>query len=448
MAWFDVPDFEQLDPLHFDRALLHVTQSWVRGRRRLRSGAEFDVAPFDLAPWVASRTAFDAVSALPAQDPLREPLLRWVFRLLEERVNWTARIEWERTRREAAYGVDSGEGRIALTLAAMVRRLLNDPGRETHWIRTMVAHAGEAGGRRTLLWQRRAEVARRLKLDPVDPFGMAHGAEMAARDWLRRTDELFDELGVGGPSDWLSFATARAAADGWPARITPATLQGLLGERGLCARVEIDPGPLPAALAPASFVRSFARIGAALRDARAPKDQPFCIAHDASGFTRLCFGALFAHVPLLVSFQQRKLDVPRTALRDRFRNLGGMVLIASRKLAHDVLLRHAEIDGGEAPADLLGQIDERELKAGGLAKTRGALFLPRSDAAERLLAWLAASTMAEQLKDDHDEDWYRNPRAVDEVHERAALPAQASGVEADAEHGADAAERYVRAFFA
>lgn len=447
MAWFDVPNFEQLDPLHLDRAVSHVTRSWVRARRKLRSGS-FDVDPFDAAPWAASKTAFEAVTALPEHDALKEPLLGWVFRLLEERVNWPARVAWERARREATYTVDeAGQGRAALTLAVMARRALTDPGREAHWVRSLATHAEQAGRRAALLWQRRAEVARRLKRDPFDPFGVALDVETLAHEWLRQTDDLVAELMIRGPSDWFSLATARSATEGWPSRITAATLQGLLGERGLCARMEIDPGPLPDALGPASFVRAFARVGAALADARAPKDQPFCIAHDASGFARLSFGALFAHVPLLASFQRQRLDVARAALRDRLRGLGGMVLLGSRKLAHDVLLRRAELGGGDAPTEVLHQIDESELKAGDLAKARGALFLPRSDAPERLLAWFAASVMAEHFREAHDEDWYRNPRAVDEVHERAALPAQPPPAEPDVQRGARVAARHLRALF-
>jgi hypothetical protein len=51
------------------------------------------------------------------------------------------------------------------------------------------------------------------------------------------------------------------------------------------------------------------------------------------------------------------------------------------------------------------------------------VFTPRPSDPGRFAGLLLASELATRLTESHDEDWYRNPRAVEEIRETARLPA-------------------------
>ena len=52
----------------------------------------------------------------------------------------------------------------------------------------------------------------------------------------------------------------------------------------------------------------------------------------------------------------------------------------------------------------------------------GALFTLGIEDEQALLGRLTAWTRAEQLIEAHDEDWFRNPRAIDQLRAEAQLP--------------------------
>ena len=58
------------------------------------------------------------------------------------------------------------------------------------------------------------------------------------------------------------------------------------------------------------------------------------------------------------------------------------------------------------------------------ARLAGFLLAPRSDEIARFSAWSTASTVSRDLVERHDEDWFRNPRAREELREGTQLTMQ------------------------
>jgi hypothetical protein len=54
----------------------------------------------------------------------------------------------------------------------------------------------------------------------------------------------------------------------------------------------------------------------------------------------------------------------------------------------------------------------------------GIVFTPRAGDAQRLAGLLLAFELGARLVETHDEDWFRNPRAIEELRERARGPAE------------------------
>jgi hypothetical protein len=70
--------------------------------------------------------------------------------------------------------------------------------------------------------------------------------------------------------------------------------------------------------------------------------------------------------------------------------------------------------------------------------TAGALWRPRTDSLQRFAGLLLAAAEARRLRDVHDEDWYRNPRATEELRDEARRPPPTTTTDDALSHGADA----------
>ena len=66
----------------------------------------------------------------------------------------------------------------------------------------------------------------------------------------------------------------------------------------------------------------------------------------------------------------------------------------------------------------------------------GVVFTPRSGDAQRFAALLIAASLDQRLTEAHDEDWFRNPRAVEELRETARAPAPVVADKEELERGA------------
>jgi hypothetical protein len=432
--------FEDWDLLELDRELRRAAKAWVGWRRRLRAGSGLDEDPFAAFPFV-SRLGFEHLSGRSASDPLRDPARRWLYRLVDEKACGGQRVASERQRRHARFRLDEPE-RVELSHAELVKRALSDRVRTADWWAAALDRSHEVGERERELWERRADVASRLRLSSADELSLPHPEIYAvAEGWLETTADAAAEFSRDSFGQSVSLGLGLDAGDGWPARLTPRSLGGLFGETALLSSYRLDLGPLPAALAPASVLRALARLGVALTDAAAPTRQPFVIAHDPFGLRRSTMGALFAMVPRARPFLKRVLGIGSTRLREHERALARVTLLASRAAALRVVLRRPAL---QSARDFREQLEARTARSFGAplpGHAAGAILRLRADDPQRFAGWLAAATFDARFVEEHDEDWYRNPRATDEVRAVLALPPETTTVREALDEGASTLRR-------
>lgn len=368
---------------------------------------------------VTTRAAFHAVSELPEAVPIREPLRRWIYRLSEHRIDRAALVHCVRLRRVEEHVVSEPE-RGKLPLSQILGRALAEPKRQEAWLGSFVRSTPMLGEAEALLWERRGEVAARMGLpgpDDVEAPGI-RGIAVAER-FLARTEDCFAE--IAGPSEgrWLDAALGRSAAEAFPRHLLPRTLLDLFRGTDLFRSVELDPGRLPAAYAPASFLRALLRVGAAWVDATAPRDQPFVVAHDPYGLRRRTYGALFAALPLAAPFSRRALGVDPSRMQAHLRALAGVWLVAARLAALRVLLRPHALEGRRSLRSFYEEGTHRALLSAVPAHAAGALVRLHVDDIQRFLGLLLGPSLALALEREYDDDWYRNPRAIEQLRDEA-----------------------------
>lgn len=414
-------DLEALDVLKLDREIAEAASALRRDARSMRSGQLEASAPFLSRRLLTTRTAFQAVSALPANDPLRQPLRRWIYALAEYRIDREAMIRvWHE--RYVEERVVSEPVRAKLSLARMMSGVLSEPRRSRAWADSFVRASAPLSVAVSVLWERRREVASRMGLSGPDEMeAPGTDAARAARAFLDATSDVMAELVAEGGTTWLELGLGAGAAESFSAHLLPRTILDFFRETDLFRSIELDPGPLPAALAPASFVRALLRVGAAWVDAMAPRDQPFVVAHEPYGLRRRTMGALFGLLPAVPSFARRGLGVDASRVAAHVRALSGVWLVGARLAALRVLLRAPALEGRRALRASYEEEVQRTLLVHVPGDAAGALVRLHTDDIQRFAGLLLGVSLLERLKVEHDEDWYRNPRAVEQLRDDARL---------------------------
>lgn len=426
-------------PLEMDRELSRAFAAWQGFRRRLVADPRLDDAPLELHRAVSSRSAFLQLAELPEADPLREPLRRWVYRLLEQRVNHAAIVEEERARRVERHAVASpvpGE----LSLSELLERALSDPARRVPWLQSFLDRSASCSGRVVALWQRRGEVARRLGLaSPAAIEGSVDDAPELARAIAERLRERVLDLGLRTPSAWVERALGEDVRAAWPHRISGPRLFDYFRDGDLLRGLDLPSRRLPRALGAASFLRGFGALGSAWHEAQVPRDQPFCIARDPYRLEEHAASSLLAALPSNPAFLQRRLEVGRDALADVRRRLAQIHALELSIAALRVQLRAA---ASTSEARFREQYQERcEVDLGLVLppQAAGVLFRLGVEDEQRLLGRLLAARREQRLIEEHDEDWFRNPRAIEQLRAEARLPPRTRLERAEAEAAVRAA---------
>jgi hypothetical protein len=270
--------------------------------------------------------------------------------------------------------------------------------------------------------------------DEIDSAGT--DVASAAERWVARTADAFAEVS-SSEATFFDAALASGARDGWPRHIAPRTIADFFRETDLLRDLDLETGALPKPYGASSYLRALARVGEAWTDATAPADQPFVVAHDPYGQRRRTMGALFATIPLERTFLRRTLGVDPSRIEEHRRILFGAVLIESRAAALRVLLRRAALAGRRAfretfearVADVLGMSLPPH--------AAGALWAPSADEDQRFTGQLLAATEVRRLREAHDEDWYRNPRACEELRDEASRSPETTTTKEALEQGAN-----------
>jgi hypothetical protein len=410
------------DPLGLDREIQRVARSLQNFRAELRRGRGEDHA-FE---FVARSISHELVLELGdnAADPLGPALLRWAAHLLEEKALAELAVAHAVAFRVARHSVDAPE-RGEFTLAALLEHALaNTMGQRVSWLRLLFERAERATELAFRRAERRAEVRASLS-ERVPAISFEGGTPVleAARRWLAESRDAFSALGSETFADVLEVGLGRDSRATWPARVTARSLAELFRDAPWLEDVKELPDVTAPTLGASSFLRALFHFGAALRAGLAGGSRPFVLAHDAYGLDRATFGALFALLPANDAFARRELGVSAAAAADHRRSLARVLLVASREAALRVLLREPAFLGKRA---LEQAYTEESLRALGVElppRALGVVFTPRPSDPGRFAGLLLASELATRLTESHDEDWYRNPRAVEEIRETARLPA-------------------------
>lgn len=410
-----------IEPFRIDRELSKAAKRWIGFRRQLRAGRGFDLDPFEPSRPALGKSTFEALLDL-GEDPVAPSIARWVYRLAEQRINQKWLVAIARLRSEVPEQPPSETSH-----AELVRRALADPARRREWLAAAVRRAEPIHALVSGLWERRSEIARSMM-----PADEAHGTgyraapcenlSELANAWLDVSDAMIEAPSSNCPPDWWMTRALGEVDPGWPARLNPRSLLELFRDTPLFEDLRLDPGPLPRALAPASFMRGLARLGAAFLVACAPTDQPFSIAHDPYGLERLRHGALLGTLPLSRAFVMRRLGASREHAQRATRSAATTLLFESRLAALRVLLGEAALGGPEALRDAYAEGLHRCLRIELPGAAAGVLVKLRLDDPQRFSALLLALDGANRLRDEHDEDWFRNPRAIDQLRSEAARP--------------------------
>lgn len=414
----------ELSPFELDRELGRVAPRARAAYRALRAGGDVTLTVPEVLTHGETLERLQGMRS----DPLAPALLRWLYWL--RRMQQGLAREGERVRRYRAerHALDqplSGQ----FTWRELLGHALRDAARRPALLDVLLERGAalrDAGNRQLELCAELGSFAGRSRAELELPCPQIASV---ATELLHTSRDAYGSLGVTTLAQTLELGLAHAADDGWPRQLSLRTLNDLLGHRDWLQGLRLDPGELPRPLSASSFVRGLLRLGAAWSEALAPSTQPFCVAFDPFGLARAQHGALLAGLTREPVFLQKQLGLGKERALRHARALSGSALAFARGLALRVLQDEPALAGPRALEEALA---EHAPLALGFELPRGAaglFFRPRWGDAQRLAGLVLAATRAEQLRTEHDEDWFRNPRAIEQLRAEARLPPATSASE-------------------
>ncbi|HEY4105531.1 MAG TPA: hypothetical protein VGM44_16650 [Polyangiaceae bacterium] len=415
------------EPISFDRALRDAANALER--RSTKGEPASDALPAALL----DDETLAWLRELGTKDPLAPALERWLLRLREQAELAPRRAELGRAHRAALHHI-SAPADAHLPLATMLELALTRAGERAAYLKSYFASAGDLGELVARLWEERQLFAERVKA-PLDSFEVVSPALVpAAREFLNATRPAFETLEVHDAATFLGAALAESANEGWPAHLSARTVSELL-PRQWSDGLRVRPFRLPRAIGGASFLLALSELGRALADATSEPRSPFVLARDVFDLRRNEFAALLAAATVSPAFATRQLGLGAARARDQVRVLAHALLVDARVAAFRVLLRELLLQG---PSRVRREI--AELSHGSLGfelphTAVGAFVRVRPRDSQRFAASLQAQAQTQILIDSHDEDWFRNPRAIRELSAEFAEPRQSDVSAASLELG-------------
>jgi hypothetical protein len=424
------------DLISIDRDVGRAHAAWVKWRRELAADPEKHEgeAPLDRFRHVAGQSTYERLGrgvAGAGDAPLREGLQRWVYTLMQARIAQPLDVEMAKAQAEKTAHVMVPRPHLTSWREAW-EELRSAPTATERgaWL----AAAAERGADIASLAKRRAEqrdeVARRMTLAEGNPlFALPIEALVtAAEALLDRTDDLArDALAKArrrgemtedppAPADAIAIAIARDAPEGWPARLTWQWLDETFGAFARGLRMPAIALPVP--IGGSSFARACAAFGAAMRVAGASPSLPFALAREPEFVAMHRFGFVFGALPANASFQKRVLGNVARVADAQARVLGRTALLDARREAVRFLLAQ------DRTADRFEYLTHRLFGAPLPPSLAGAWPEAHDDTRARLAGLLTARTLATELVDRFDIDWFANPRAVQHLRAIASGPAR------------------------
>jgi hypothetical protein len=408
-----------LDLLQLDKDIARAAaaeRTWFRTVRvdavRAAEGAWFEPVRY-----TTTRSTFQQIAELPKEDPFREPMLAWVYRLSLTRIARDQILEAASVRQKATFTIDKPE-RGTFSARSLASRVLGEPDAEK--ARAWVLALGGAGPTVLLAerTQRQAELeitgrlgAAELCLDsPYDRETLLQ----EAKQFIARSDDVASAL-FGQEKDLVAVVQrilARDVPGVWP-RSDARWLFEQFRSGDLLDGLSLDLGPLSTTLGASSVARTLARFGAAYARAATSASATFVHAHDPTDAHPLRRGALFASLLADPIYLRRQLGFSRDASEKAARALAVTFLAEARLSATRSL-----VDFALASGNAIHEVVEHALFARVPAPLSGVLPRPCRLAPLRLAAMFLATDDREALRAEFDEDWFRNPRALFFLRER------------------------------
>lgn len=458
--------------LELDRAVARAAASLARWEHNTRIAAP-GTLPLEAFRSTCGRTAYDRVYALSASEPLREALLRWTLLLTSERVNGAARSRCLELRHQP---LQLNEFKFQLSRRDLLRGAISRGAQGGAWLQSFLNQAPPVFEAEALLAQRRHETARLLRLrqaeelsSPLRP-GLQAGPETHSRatvpppcgradsqrtsgsrpaegraqtqteprEWVAELQSIAAKaaralaphtrrLSGGKRADWLSAALGTAGTSyplTLPKRMGPRVLLGYFRETQLFRGLELPDVQLAANWGPASLLRNLEKTGQCWHDALRPGDQPFCVAEDPYGLERHRNGALFASLTVCGPFLQRELGVTRLRVAEAQRLVASVWVFELVARCLKVMLSEVAQNDRAAYAAAFEELSAEYLGVPLPPEGAGALLPLKPDDGQALLGVALAFDHRRDLTEAHDEDWYRNPRATEQLRaERRRPPA-------------------------
>lgn len=408
-----------LDPIALDRELANAHDDAQQWQERLRDEPEFFDDPFQFYRRHLGKSHFDELWELPSDDPLREPLLRWTYHLSEQRINhwWYTQASQLRYRTKNPLETPI---KSKLTLQTVLEHVIPEGDARVHYYRALEQHSRPTSDALATLWVRKQEIRESYGLDRLGSLVDADAyVNELAHELL--TLPVLSELKQSSMLPWLSQGTGLGVADAMPSRLTEANLADWFRDGRLLEDLPLGSWALPKLLVPATFFRGLEDLGRRFRIAAGPRNQPFVIARDPFQLEAHAMGYCFASLLLNPSFVERRLGLGRKNQIDYLRSVSKSLLLELAQRALKVTLRAPAL---RSSAELRTTFQERVAEHFGPEPHPNlalVLFRLREDDAQRLLGAVLGLRLALDLREQHDEDWFRNPRAIDQLRSQARL---------------------------
>ncbi len=373
-----------------------------------------------------SKTRYDQLKELHDGDPLKRPLLRWVHRLTEMRVNQLWLEEDERLMGQQLHSVKEPEETSVSLRSMMLNSLHADPRLAGAWQRSLRRAGRGLFEHRVGYFTRCREFHERLGAEDVLGFWcpVAESSTLVASfDAHRaRLGDLLGEVGATHLDALLHLVQGHRHEEGWPARLSPDTLSSLFAAPEFFRSSSLVMQPLPARRVPSSFWRASYQLGRALYGAWAPTDRPFAFVRDPDDGEGHHFGNMCMLWFLSPAFDKKVLGLGSGQASARRRSaaailLGQVVLGLLRADVHERALGQRLSD--EEMEELSRGLFERPLERNSALVN----FSVRRDEVVRFAALFAAAATFEQYVAEFDEDFMRNPRAREKLRAEAAVVA-------------------------
>jgi plasmid stabilization system protein ParE len=347
--------------------------------------------------------------------PLRDALVRWVEFLTVARVSQLAEQRRDAKLAEARAIVRlerDAEVDLRGIVAGLVRA--RSPGEARAWLAALPEAAAPMREPEHTARETREEAFRRLGIaNPSERFlGVAESAlVVSARDFIASTNDLAREVSsrkAPWPLD-LEVRLARAAKEGWPARLSWRTAAELVPGLQLRANVTGEP---PDALGAASFARALGSIGEVFHRSTRHASEPFSVREPPLDPRPMRAGLVLASALGERALHGRVLGLAPGRAADQARDVAASFLLSARFDALRVAQRAGDFE----------ELTARVLGAALLRSMSGAWPPARDVDLARMLATFGALEVIDAVREREGDDWFRNPRAFATLRDLSSPP--------------------------